>query len=144
MSAATFSGDSTVEYAEGAGLLKTTAGKFCIGLELGGVRSRKTAYYTPGVDGGGVKNFGIEGISVTLRVKYIGASEEDVKGEWLADLVELSAATLLTLTVSGTASLKGCVVDGGASRLEQPSSTGLASAQFEAAGTLVIDAKRIE
>lgn len=138
---ATFGGDYELTLSDGNVLNLTAEGRFCTGVRIGGVRYRKTVHYAAGVNGGAVKNLGLEGIRIELEVQYIGNNEEAVTGNWFVDMLGLAAAVELTLDVFGT-DFEGVVVDADSSRLEQPRQA--QSGKFEAKGTIVVDAKRIQ
>ena len=81
----------------------TAAGQYLVNSESGASDFANVPEFSPGVAGGGIKQFNFRSNQIMLQVMYVAGSDSEVKGLFDADMTSIGSALKATLNVYGIA-----------------------------------------
>ena len=126
-------GQGTASYNDGTDMDMVTTGGYCVEAAISTWMDDVRVINSPGITGGGTKDFFGGSQEIRIKVQYIGSSEQDCFSKWDTD--SDSWAGPCTVTVGSTTYGTAKNGKGGA---KQPRSTGLATYVMDAEVTFEV------
>ncbi len=126
----------SITFTDGTSFTFATTGRYCDEARPGAREREIEEIFSNGVDGGGTKDFGFRGQDITVMVRYVDSSEQNIITAWNTDTSGLAALGVTGVT-HGTSDLGKCRIMGERCALAQPKSAGITS-RFHASAIIVL------
>lgn len=121
---------------DGTSFTFATTGRYCDDCRQGGREREIEEIFSNGLDGGGTKDFGYRGQDITISLRYVDSTEQNIITAWNTDTSGLAAIGVTGVT-HGTTDLGKCRIMGERCVLSQTRNAGLAS-RFHASAVLIL------